>query len=291
MTNSTISLAFIFALTSFCCWAFGDLFGVISSRKIGAFETTFYSILGGILIGFLLCAWHLHELAGYTLPLLALNLLLGAIFVASTLSFNQSVRLINPILAGSIVSSFSCVTLLFAIVVFGERLSQAQSICMALLFSGLILAARRASNDSKANYRLGLFFAAASALSWGAYFAFIRILIDQVGWFWPQFFSLLCLPLLLIITPKAERRFQPFRPSSHLSAVVSALLLRSGDLALSIAISQGMTSVVTPIAGSYSTLFALLAFVVFKEPLSKRQWLGVTVTLTSICALRYVSKM
>lgn len=56
-----------------------------------------------------------------------------------------------------------------------------------------------------------------------------------------------------------------------------------------IGISKSSVAVIVPIAGSSPTLFALLAFFVFKESITKQQILGIVTTLVGIVFLSIFS--
>lgn len=71
--------------------------------------------------------------------------------------------------------------------------------------------------------------------------------------------------------------------------IISTLLLRFGDFAYNIGISRGLTAIVVPIAGAYPTLFAVLGFLVFKDPIKRQQILGIVITLIGIVTLSMLS--
>ncbi|MBU6389728.1 hypothetical protein KGQ71_04410, partial [Patescibacteria group bacterium] len=60
-----ISLAF----ASVFFWGFGDVFGVISSRRLGAYSTTFWMNIAGLLIFSLYIPFAYSDLANCTLLL------------------------------------------------------------------------------------------------------------------------------------------------------------------------------------------------------------------------------
>ena len=71
--------------------------------------------------------------------------------------------------------------------------------------------------------------------------------------------------------------------------VLSILLVRTAEFSYNFALTKGFASVVAPIAGANPTLFVMLAFFVFKEPLTKHQIIGIIITLTGIVALSFLS--
>lgn len=71
--------------------------------------------------------------------------------------------------------------------------------------------------------------------------------------------------------------------------LTNALLLTVALFAFNFALANGLTAVVAPIASSYPVLFAVLAYFVFKDRLSKQQIVGVVITLLGIVTLSFFS--
>lgn len=82
---------------------------------------------------------------------------------------------------------------------------------------------------------------------------------------------------------------KPNYKNALMPIIICTLLLRIGDFSFNIGISKGMTAVVAPISGAFPTLFALLSFFVFKDPIKKQQILGIIVTLVGIVLLSALS--
>ena len=71
--------------------------------------------------------------------------------------------------------------------------------------------------------------------------------------------------------------------------IINSAMVGSGSLSFNYAISKGLVAIVAPIAGSYPTLFALLAFLVFKDSITRQQIFGIGVTLMGIVLLSFFS--
>lgn len=71
---------------------------------------------------------------------------------------------------------------------------------------------------------------------------------------------------------------------------MSGLLLTAGSFAFNFAVGQGLSSVVASIAGAYPALFALLASIIFKDPITRQQKSGMIITLLGIILLAYFSQ-
>ena len=62
-------------------------------------------------------------------------------------------------------------------------------------------------------------------------------------------------------------------------------LSTAANLGYNIGISSGYTSIVAPIAASYPVLFVILSSWYFREPLFRRQVVGIATSLVGIVAL------
>ena len=69
---------------------------------------------------------------------------------------------------------------------------------------------------------------------------------------------------------------------------LNALTLRGGDFAFNIGASMGLTATIAPIGGAYPTLFAVLSYFVFRDPLNKKQIAGIIIALTGLVALGFI---
>jgi uncharacterized membrane protein len=87
--------------------------------------------------------------------------------------------------------------------------------------------------------------------------------------------------------------FRQIRPISYGGAMqyffLNSLFIGGATFALNYALSIGNTAIVAPIAGAYPTLFAVLSYLVFKEPINKQQWFGIVLTLIGIVTLSIIS--
>src|SRR3989338_2363076 len=128
-------------------------------------------------------------------------------------------------------------------------------------------------------------------ICWGIYFTFIKIPVQQIGWFWPGYISVLTsLPGIWFFIKLREIKLSKFNfKGSFYPLFANAFLLGVGALSFNLAIEKGFTSIVAPIAGSYPTIFVLLAYLIFKDPITRQQIFGIIVTLIGIVLLSIFS--
>lgn len=123
-------------------------------------------------------------------------------------------------------------------------------------------------------------------ISWGIYFAFIKIPINSVGWFWPNYITFLLFPLIFIYMKFKKIRFEsPTNNNVFVPLFISIILVRIAEFSYNFAIDKGLVAIVAPIAGANVTLFVILAFIFLKDPIKKQQIIGIVTTLAGIVIL------
>lgn len=285
-------MAIFFALISFFGWGVGDIFGAITTRKIGAFSTSFWVSIVGVLIFSLYIPFALGDLSHYNAYILAVNIALGCLYVVVNVLINAAFAQSNVSLIGTIFSSFVAFTILFSFIFMGEKVSYSQALAIFIILTGVFFSTIDFKELKKGNLisDKGVRIAIIAMICAAFYFTFIRIPVEKVGWFWANYMSILLFPLVFFYMK--IRKIKLVRPnfkSVFWPIIICSLLLRSADFAYNIGISQGFTAIVAPIAGAYPTLFAVLGFLVFKDPIKKQQVVGIVVTLAGIVLLSILS--
>lgn len=284
--------AIFFAILTYFGWGAGDIFGASVARKLGSFSTTFWGNSLSILLYLFYAPFVISELKHLTLELFFLNIFLGVLILSSEVFLNQALILIAPSLVLTIMGAFSGVTVLLSILFLGEHVNSLQICAILLILLGLFLStiAIEEVRSKKIKLDKGVIFAFIAMLMWGAYFTFIKIPVKEIGWFWPAFFSSLPFPIILLFMKIRKLKLNKPNFKGGLKPLsLAVILLRSGDITYNIGIGRGLTAVVAPIAGSYSTLSALLGFIFFKDKITKQQILGIITTLVGIVLLSFFS--
>lgn len=284
--------AIFFALISYIGWGAGDIFGAITTRKIGAFSTSFWVSIVGVLVFSLYIPFAAADLQKYNSYLLFLNIILGSMYVVVNVMINKAFAVSNVSLIGTIFSSFAAFTALFALIFLGEKVSINQGIAILIVLAGIFLSTVDFKELKKGNLIAdhGVRLAMVAMIFASLYFTFIRIPMQKVGWFWPNYLSILLFPLVGIYMKARKIKLEkPNLKNAFWPIIICTLLLRFGDFAYNIGISRGLTAIVVPIAGAYPTLFAVLGFLIFKDPIRRQQILGIVVTLVGIVFLSLLS--
>lgn len=234
----------------------------------------------------------LSDLKNLSLSILTLTFVLAFVGIfLGTIFYYEALRSGNRALVGTIAACFPVVTVILSLIFLGDKISLQQLTAIIIIFAGLILSVfDPASIKTKNLLNKSMFFALLTMLTWGAYFAFIKIPVSKIGWFWPNYFTFLLFPLILIYVKFKKFKLEaPTKNNAFMPLFVSTILVRAAELAYNLGISRGLVTVVAPIAGANQTLFVILAFLIFKDPIKRQQIAGIITTLIGIVLLSVFS--
>ena len=281
--------AIFFAFLAFIGWGVGDIFVAVSARKLNAYSSTVWSLsLTTFLLG-ILSFFFLDDLKNMTPSIFLLNSFLGFLLISGIIAFREAfIRGASPIVS-VISASFAVVTTILSVIFFQEKLTQPQIIAVLIIFAGLLLTMLNFNDLKKRELRFNksILLAIFSMFAFGAYFAFIKIPVSEIGWFWPNYISLVApFPLLLLfIKIRKIKIIKPNQNGALVPLILSFALARTGELSYNLGISKGFASVVAPISGANPVLFVILSAIFLKDPVTKQQILGIITTLIGIVLL------
>src|SRR3990167_3279677 len=180
--------AILFALISYIGWGTGDVFGTIATRKIGPYSTTFWYLVLQLIIFGAFSFFFLDQLKNLTLQILILNIALGVIGTVGLITFYEALRIANASLVGTISSSFAALTVVLSIIFLNERLTSQQALSIIVIFSGIIIWSLdfKEIKNKKLLSNKGVLLALFTMVAWGIYWAFIKVPVREIGWFWPS---------------------------------------------------------------------------------------------------------
>lgn len=273
------------ALISLLSWGIGDAYATLSARRIGVFSTSVWNMFFGYFFSIFLIPFFISELAQMTLRIFLLNLVLGVVFAIGLVYFNKALATSNSAIAGSISASFTSLTVILSVIFFDDQLNFFSALCIFLIFLGIFILLFDFSVFLKLKKNTkGIFFAFVPLLCWGTYYAFIKIPVEAVGWFWPQVITLSLFPLLIFFEKFRGRKSNLRKPG--IPAVLNGVLVAIGEFSYNAAISFGPTAIVAPIAGSYPVLFIIIVSCFLKEEkLDKQQIIAIFMVLSGIVSL------
>lgn len=284
--------AIFFALISYLGWGIGDIFGTIASRRTNGYVLIFWSSIIGLVISSFYIPFAWKDLQYLTKSTLVLLIVLEIISPLPIISLFEGLRIGSAPVVGSIAASFAALTVVLSLIFLGERVSTYQTVALLTIFAGVFLVSFKLNLLKSKNLFAdrGIPFAFITMILGGIYLTFIKIPIKEIGWFWPMYFSLAMFPVTYLIIKIRKIRLSLNDLKDNLFTITAtSILLNGAALSYNLAISLGQVAIVAPIAGSYPTLFVMLAFFIFKDPITRQQIVGIVTTLIGIVALSFLS--
>lgn len=280
-----------FAFISFFSWAVGDIFGVVAVRKLGSFSTTAWGLLLRFVIFSLYLPFAVSNLKELTFDLFVVIVLITIVGLVGFIAFNEGMKVGNPALIGTIAAGFPFVTVILSTLFLRETLSFQQIIAIGLIFIGIMLSSFDWQLLKKSRtLQKGVNFALITLLCWGIWFAFLKIPVQKIGWFLPNYAVYISFPFVFLFMKMKKIKLIPLtKENGAIPLIIAVLFLATAELSYSLGITNANSSIIAPIAGSYPALFVILAFFIFKEPIKKQQIIGIITTLAGIVFLSMVS--
>lgn len=284
--------AVLLALLTFLGWGSGDVFGAITSRRLGALRASL--AITGFLTLFLLALVPFMSTVGLTQTVAAQSAVLGLSLGVAYLSFTEALRIGNPAIVGTVSGSFTALTVILSLLFLNETLGTGQIFFIAVIVIGVTGASLdiRSLRNRAVRLDRSVLLSLITMVGWGVYFTFMKVPIRDAGWFWPTLISIASswlLYALVFIIKKHPFKTKQRQRRSLMFAFITALVGGGANVTYNIALAHGNVSVVAPIAGSYLILFVILASHVFKEPLTRQQTAGIAISLCGIVGLSVLS--
>ncbi|MEK7591837.1 MAG: DMT family transporter [Patescibacteria group bacterium] len=266
-------------------WGTGDIFGATAARKVGAATTTLWAILIGMALLSLYIPFALSELQGVTMPIVILSLALGSLFILGNILINEALILSSVSLIGAILSLIPILTLVLSLLFFHDTVSPLQWVIIGVVLIGVFLCTVNFDDIKKGNgiRDKGVILSIISVLMVAVYFTALRLPMGKVGWFWPVYIGYFSFPIFFIYARIRNISFEsPFKKNAFLPILFSALSLRTAEISFNIGLNLYGSTIIAPIAGAYPSLFLILSFIFFHDPLSIQQRIGIFITIAGV---------
>ena len=194
-------MAIIFAVIAYFSWAIGIFFEAIAARRINSYSLTFWGLVIGTILSSFYLPFAFHLAQNFTLELFLFNLFLALFFIGGTIIYYEALKVENRSITGTIASSFPVFTVILSVFFLKEKIDFIHSLAIIITFIGLILCILdfKEISGGKKIISKGIIFALIASVSWGIYFAFVKLLVAKVGWFWPNYIVFLFFPLMFYL--------------------------------------------------------------------------------------------
>ncbi len=278
-------LSILFGLTSALTWGAADFAGGLSSRKLGAYRAVFYGDFFGLLI-LLVAASIYHENFPALYPLLLAGL-------AGMLGSMGLLVLFYSMIKGqmSIAAPVSALLAATLPVIVGGMLDGLPKPLQFLGFGFALVAVWMISQgDSDEKFHLGrladLRLPLLAGLGFGSYFVLMgaatRATTSTV---WPMIASRTTGTVLLLIFVLIRRESFGVPRDAWNVVSANAILDVSGNLFYILALKTGRLDVSAVLSSLYPGATVLLAWLILKERISRKQWLGIVAALIAIALM------
>lgn len=283
-------MAVLFALLSFIGWGTGDVFVARASKKLGGNATLFLGFLFAFIYSTLLLPF-VGPIRSFSM--LGIAFLIQILHTLANWSFFKGMQIGKATIVGALGSSFSVVTVILSIVLYGEHLTVMKGLGFLVIFVGIILLSLNFIEIKKHGMRhlltdKGVPYGLATLLGWGIVFALLKIPSETIGWFWTGY-PLTIITLFLILSQKirAEVGHAVQKKNWFWLIIPFSILGTTADYSYNIGITKGFVSTVVPIAGASPVLFVILARIIFRERLTFQQKIGILFALAGIIVISF----
>ena len=293
------SSALILGLTAAFGWGIGDFLSRGASREVGYFRSMFYFQFAGLLAlslflglrGDLATPWPREAAAWGWMALACLLNVIAGLTIYRAFSIG-TLAIVSPISA-----SYGGLTGILAFFS-GERIGLVRGAALIAVVVGLALASAAPSPPAvpgapKERYRLppGVGSAIIASLVFGFLFWLLGFHVTpKFGGTKPIWLFRVTSPILLFALAKIQRAdlsLPPLRSWRYLAP--TGLLDTLAFTAVTIGLAGGETTLVTVLSSLFSAVTVVIAWVILREPMAKRQWLGVAMILAAIAAAQLAS--
>ncbi|HEC23359.1 MAG TPA: DMT family transporter [Chloroflexi bacterium] len=279
-------MGIFWGLVAALTWGVTDFLIKSAATQIGAIRAAFYvELLSLIPLGgyYLLAGGRITPDA---LPSLGLALLIGVINALATLALYRAYQIGEVSTLAPIVSTFSVITVVLALVVLAERPSPLHSLGIALTLLGVIAVSTSRSVLRHVKYLFtapGVGWALASALGFGLAFFLLDYVVEGIGYIAPVVAFRLTGALGFLGLALAGRLDLKI-PGRKVWPVLVMLVVADtlGYLAYNLGISTAYVSLVSTLSSLYALISVMLALIFLKERLEVNQQMGVAAVALGI---------
>lgn len=288
--NTPVAAA-LFATIGF---AAGDVFTALLARKVSGRASMFLltSIKLLLYLPFILL-WR-HEYQAVDGQSLAWIVLLGALFTIAYIGFNIAFEVgKNPALIGVVAGCFPASAALVAIVFLGQRPSVATIVLLFIVLGGVITIGLPENWRKSFKLDKGIALALLPLVFWGIFGALLNEPVQRIntahGWFVVQ--SLVAVVMMILVGFVFNRHIPSYLSDTNSKrvwhyAIIAGIVIGVAEASQALALGSGKQLVIIEtLLGSYPAAYFLIANRVFREPLIKRQWIGIVVVIISITLL------
>jgi drug/metabolite transporter (DMT)-like permease len=292
-------LSVVAGLLTALCWGTADFTSRSQSERIGYYKTIIYSMVVTLVVLVPVTPILSPNLRAPVFPVLAL-VVAGLInFVAFTFLYRAFHKGVVSVVA-PVAYTYPAITTVFSIVLLGAFLSTVQTLAIASIILGVILAStklselrRSASRRGAPSLTAGFLPALGAALFFGAVYVGVGYAAPEVSVVVPvMVLRIVGISVAVLLAPVLGQSIKPSRAVFSRGLVFMGVLEAVGFISLTygISIPGGSLAVVTAISGMGGAVAAGYGFALLKEKLEPNQIVGVVLSLLGVFVLLYLGR-
>lgn len=269
----------LFGLIPAFAWGIGDFLGASLSKKIGLFKFIYWVYVIFFIYYLILLPFYISSLV-ITPQIIIYSITGGFLHFSAAYVFYLGAEKANFSIISAIGSSYSLILLIGGLLFLGEILSSGQIIIIVLLILSIVLISLDLKSILQKKFSLtdkSVVFGLGAMFGWGLGYLFLNPVIDQTGWFLPNFIlsSIGFTAVNLIMIKRRENVKIGKVKGVYLSLIIQPLLALIGYWGYSMGVKSYPTTIVGPISSGFAVVTIILVWLVFKEKLSITQRIGV----------------
>ena len=277
-------IALLGGLGAAACWSVGTLSAAAASRRIGPNRVLAWVMLVGLVVNapLALAAGIPGSLHGARIVWFVVA---GAANVLGLLLAYDAMRLGKVSIVAPITSTEGAIAAVLA-VVDGESLHASAAVLLGVVAVGVVLASRTAEEGRAEHPLRATMLAVAAAVSFGIGLFATGHLSGELPIVWAMFPPRLVGAAVVAVPALARRRLGV--PLAVLPFLALSGLCEIGGFASYAAGARHSIAVAAVLASQFAAIASVLAFVVFRERLSRVQTAGVLVVVAGVAVLSLV---
>lgn len=287
------SIAIFFGFIAMLGFGLGNALAKIPIQKIGSEKTIFYrNVIVSILLFITLLLF--GQAAVFSTKYILIALLIAALGYIPLLFFYKALNFGKVGVISPVANSSTIFTIILSIIFFHEKISLGQGFSIAIILLGIVLISldiKDLKNSQIFKVSSGVPYALITSVLWGLVFFLWKIPVNVLGpiltSFIIEFGTMLCSVVYVIYK---KHNFQ--RPDIRIFKYILFMSLGGalGSLFYNMGIKKADVSIVAAITFANPLVATLYGKFVFKEKLSKLQYLAILFIVLGVVLVSYLSK-
>jgi drug/metabolite transporter (DMT)-like permease len=267
-------------------WGTADFLARGVSERMTPYRALLYAHLVSFVV-LLFLMWHEPPIT-VSLPVLALGGLLGCTNTLGSLLIYRALAVGRIAIVSPISSSFAAVTLLLSLFS-GDTISLWKIGGLAITVIGVVLTSMPVDDGESTVGRKtvrGVPEALGAAALFGVTYWGLKYVVPDIGPWLPVFESRVAsLALLPVFAAPLRQSIAPPPLRVWPMVIAIGLIDTFANAAYNVGIRSDVPGVVAVLGSLFSPVTVVLAFVVLRERVAARQWLGVTLIFVAVAAI------